>query len=58
MKLPICNFITENEEETLLAIKVQEMLNITTLRKGQVDERGLSEVEKTHSYFTQGKLQE
>ena len=39
-------FTTENEEETLLAIKVREMLHITRLRKGQVDERDLSEVVK------------
>ena len=39
-------FTTENEEETLLAIKVREMLNITRLRKGQVDKRDLSEVVK------------
>ena len=35
-------FTTENEEETLLAIKVREMLNITKLRTGQVNERDLS----------------
>ena len=37
-------FTTENEEETFLAVKVREILNITRLRRGQVDERDLSEV--------------
>ena len=37
-------FTTENEEETFLAIKVREMLNISRVKKGQVDDRDLSEV--------------
>ena len=39
-------FTTENEEETLLAIKVREMLNISRVTKGQVDDRDLSEIVK------------
>ena len=48
----------DNVEEILLTIKVREMLNITRVRKGQVDKQDLCEVVKTHSCATQGKLQE